>query len=163
LLLHVQKLVRKYKVVAMGGTFDMIHKGHIVLLQHAFVVGEFVIIGVPSDKFVANLGKNIKNDYNTRVANLTKLLQTSFPNRKYDIRQLNEDFGPALYTKEVQALVVSTETEKKGTILNKARAEKGLPPVDVVTVDLVLAQDGKRISSTRIRNGEIDSEGNLLK
>lgn len=140
----------------------MIHKGHIALLQRAFDVGEFVIIGVPSDKFVGKLGKNIQNDYNTRVAKLTKLLQTSFPNRKYEIRQLNEDFGPALYTKEVQALVVSTETENKGTILNKARAEKGLPPVDVVTVDLVLAQDGKRISSTRIRNSEIDSEGNLL-
>jgi pantetheine-phosphate adenylyltransferase len=160
---HSKNRMRKYKVVAMGGTFDIIHKGHMALLQRAFDVGEHVIIGVPSDKFVAELGKDIRNDYDTRVANLRKSLQTSFPNRKYDVKQLQEDFGPALYTKEVEALIVSTETEKKGSILNRARAEKGLPPVDIITVELVLAKDGKRISSTRIRKGEIDSEGNLLK
>ena len=155
--------MRKYKLVAMGGTFDIIHKGHIALLQHAFEVGDSIIIGVTSDTFAAELGKKIRNDYNTRVTNLKHLLQTKFPDRKYCIRQLNEDFGPTLYTKEVQALVASKETERKGAILNKTRAEKGLPQVDIVSVDLVLAKDGKRISSTRIRNGEIDSEGNLLK
>jgi pantetheine-phosphate adenylyltransferase len=62
----------------------------------------------------------------------------------------------------VEALIASKETAHKGTLLNKLRGEKGLKPVDVVTVDLVLAKDGKRISSTRIRSGEIDPEGNLL-
>lgn len=155
--------MRKYKLVAMGGTFDIIHKGHTALLQHALDVGESVIIGVPSDKFAVELGKNLRNDYNTRIANLKKLLETSFPNRNYELRQLLEEFGPALYTKDVEALVVSKETENKGVILNKNRVEKGLPPVDIVTVDLVLAKDGKRISSTRIRRGEIDSYGNLLR
>ena len=156
-------VMRKYKLVAMGGTFDVVHKGHSALLQHAFNVGDSVIIGVTSDRFAADHGKKIQNNYSVRVTNLKKLLETSFPDRKYDIKELNEDFGPALYTEGVQALVVSKETESKGTILNKARAEKNLPPVDVVAVDLVLAKDGKRISSTRIRNGEIDREGNLLK
>ncbi len=156
-------IMRKYKLVAMGGTFDVIHKGHLTLLQHAFDIGGSVIIGVTSDKFAADHGKKIQNNYSVRVANLKKLLGTSFPDRKYDIKELNEDFGPALYTEDVQALVVSKETENKGTILNKARAEKNLSPVDIVAVDLVLAKDGKRISSTRIRNGEIDREGNLLK
>lgn len=156
-------IMRKYKLVAMGGTFDVIHKGHLALLQHAFNVGDSVIIGVTSDRFAADHGKKIQNDYSVRVVNLKKLLQTSFPDRKFDIKELNEDFGPALYTEDVQALVVSKETESKGAILNKARAEKNLPPVDIVAVDLVLAKDGKRISSTRIRNWEIDREGNLLK
>ena len=154
--------MRKHKLVATGGTFDIIHKGHLALLQHAFDVGESIIIGVPSDKFATERGKNIRNDYNTRIVNLKKFLETSFPDRNYDIRELYEDFGPALYTEDVEALVVSRETERKGAILNKTRAEKGLAPVDIVTVDLVLAKDGKRISSTRIRNGEIDIEGNLL-
>jgi phosphopantetheine adenylyltransferase len=34
--------------------------------------------------------------------------------------------------------------------------------LDVVSIDLVLAEDGKRISSTRIRAGEIDAQGNLV-
>jgi pantetheine-phosphate adenylyltransferase len=155
--------MRKYKLVAMGGTFDIIHKGHLALLQSAFDVGESVIIGVPSDSFVAKLGKDIRNDYNTRVGTLKRLLEKYFPGRNYRVSQLDEDFGPALYTKDVEALVVSEETERKGLKLNKLRAGKGLPPVDIVTVKLVLGKDGRRISSTRIRSGEIDAEGNLLK
>ncbi len=61
----------------------------------------------------------------------------------------------------VEALVVSGETQYKGDILNKLRAEKNLSPVDVVSVPMVLGQDGERISTTRIRNNEIDSKGNL--
>ena len=37
-----------------------------------------------------------------------------------------------------------------------------MPPVEVVVVPMVLAKDGDRISTTRIRNKEIDDEGNLL-
>lgn len=154
---------RKYKLVAMGGTFDIIHKGHLALLQKAFDVADTVIIGVTSDKLAAEYGKNITNNYDTRVSNLKKLLGTRFKNGKYVIKQLQEDFGPALHTADVEALVVSKETEHKGDTLNKLRSQRGLNAVNIVTVDLILASDGKRISSTRIRNGEIDSEGNVIK
>jgi len=153
---------RRYKLVATGGTFDVIHKGHLALLRKAFELSESVIIGVTSDKLAAELGKNITNSYDARISNLSKLLDSTFKNQKYEIKQLNEDFGPAVYTNNVEALIASMETGHKGTLLNKLRAEKGLKPVDVVTVDLILAKDGKRISSTRIRSGEIDTEGNLL-
>ena len=153
---------RRYRMVATGGTFDVIHRGHLALLQKAFEVGESVIIGVTTDKFAAERGKKIVNSYSARTSGLSKLLDSMFKNQKYQIKELNEDFGPALYTHSVEALIASKETGHKGSLLNKLRAEKGLKPVDVVTVDLVLAKDGKRISSTRIRSGEIDPEGNLL-
>ena len=153
---------KRYKLVATGGTFDIIHKGHLALLQRAFEVSESVIIGVTSDKFATEHGKKITNNYGTRISNLTKLLNSMFKNGRYEIKQLNEDFGPALYTNNVEALIASKETGHKGTLLNRLRVEKGLLPVDVITVDLVLAKDGKRISSTRIRSGEIDPEGNLF-
>ena len=153
----------RYKLVAMGGTFDILHKGHVELLRHAFNISESVIIGVTTDTFAAQRGKCVRNSYKIRIVNLKKLLKNSFPRSKYKIRKLQEDFGPTLYTKDVEALVVSKETKKKGAILNKTRGERGLPAVDVITVDLVLAKDGKRISSTRIKSGEIDREGNFLK
>ncbi len=152
----------RYRLVATGGTFDVIHRGHLALLQKAFEVSESVIIGVTSDKFAAERGKKIVNNYSARTSGLSKLLDSMFKDQKYQLKELNEDFGPALYTSNVEALIASKETGHKGTLLNKLRAEKGLKPVDIVTVDLVLAKDGKRISSTRIRSGEIDPEGNLL-
>ncbi|MFQ5970115.1 MAG: phosphopantetheine adenylyltransferase [Nitrososphaerales archaeon] len=154
---------KKYKLVAMGGTFDIIHKGHLALLQKAFDVGDTVIIGVTSDKLATEYGKNITNNYGTRVSNLKKLLESRFRYGKYVIKQLLEDFGPALFTADVEALVVSKATEHKGDTLNELRSQKGLNTVDIVTIDLILASDGRSISSTRIRNAEIDSEGNVIK
>ena len=46
-------------------------------------------------------------------------------------------------------------------IANAQREAKGFPPLEVVTIDYVMAEDGRPISSTRIREGEIDSEGRL--
>lgn len=152
---------RRYRLVATGGTFDVIHKGHLALLQKAFEVGDSVIIGVASDKLAVERGKKITSSYDTRVSNLARMLDSMHMDGRYEIKQLNEDFGPALYTNNVEALVASKETEHKSALLNRLRAKKGLGPVDTVAVDLVLAKDGKRISSTRIRSGEIDRDGNI--
>ena len=42
------------------------------------------------------------------------------------------------------------------------RKERNLKPVELVIVPMKMASDGNRISSTRIRNSEIDSSGNIL-
>ena len=43
--------------------------------------------------------------------------------------------------------------------LNQVREGKGVDKLEVVVVPIVMAYDGHRISSSRIRNGEINSEG----
>jgi pantetheine-phosphate adenylyltransferase len=106
-------------------------------------------------------GKNLQNDYSQRLETLVKTIEEKFPNNKFEINKLDNDFGPAVLQKEVQALVVSGETSDQGTVLNQLRKQKNLPPVDVVVVPMVLAKDGIRISTTRIKNQEIDDEGNL--
>ncbi len=50
----------------------------------------------------------------------------------------------------------------KEEFLHQLRAEKKMPPVKIITVPMFLAKDGIRISTTRIKNSEIDTEGNLL-
>ena len=79
----------------------------------------------------------------------------------YEISKLENEFGPAVLEESVKALIVSEETSDKGTLLNKLRAERNLSPVKIVVVPIVLAKDGKAISTTRIKNSEIDSHGNL--
>jgi len=152
----------KFSLIAMGGTFDIIHFGHITLLSTAFDISEKVIIGLTSDEFVQKKGKNPIHKYDERLKNLISIIFKKFPNSYFEISQLNNDFGPAVFEKEVQALVVSDETKNQGNILNKLRTERNLSPVEIIVVPMTLAKDGKRISTTRIKNSEIDSDGNLL-
>jgi len=152
----------KFSLIAMGGTFDIIHHGHITLLSTAFDISEKVIIGLTSDEFVQKKGKNPIHKYDERLKNLTSIIFKKFPNSYFEINQLNNDFGPAVFEKEVQALVVSDDTKNQGNILNKLRIERNLSPVEIIVVPMTLAKDGKRISTTRIKNSEIDSDGNLL-
>jgi pantetheine-phosphate adenylyltransferase len=149
-------------VVATGGTFDEIHQGHLALLSKAFELGDRVIIGVTSDEFVRGK-KKINHDFSTRVSKLEETIRKEFGNEKnYTIAKLDSDFGPAVTTGDVGALVASEETLKKGSTLNEIRRKNGLAPAQIISVPLVKAQDGKPISSTRIRAGEIDRDGNLL-
>jgi pantetheine-phosphate adenylyltransferase len=152
----------EFSVVAMGGTFDIIHKGHNALLERAFSVSDKVIIGLTSDELAKIKGKKLLHTYQQRFDELKKFIEKKFQNKSYQISKLDNDFGPAVIEGEVQALIVSDETVHKGETLNKLRKKRNLGSVKIVTVPMILAKDGKRISTTRIRGSEIDTEGNLL-
>jgi cytidyltransferase-like protein len=152
----------RYTKVATGGTFDHLHLGHKALLAKCFEVGDEVVIGVTSDEFVAREGKKPDLPYRERVRRLKEYLDSSFPGRRYRIAKLDDFFGPGIASPDIQAIVVSRETERRVPLANKLRAAKGFPPLEVVTVDFVMAEDGKPISSTRIRKGEIDENGRLV-
>ena len=151
----------KYEIIALGGTFDIIHAGHIALLKRGFAISKKVIIGLTSDKFALKNGKELVNKYEKRHSSLKLLIEEKFLGSKYEIAKLENDFGPAVVEGNVEALIVSTETQDKGEILNKLRAEKNLQPVKIISVSMVLAEDGNRISTTRIRDMEIDFNGRL--
>ena len=151
----------KFHLVALGGTFDILHKGHFALLQKGFSISSKVIIGLTSDQLATKKGKNLLHGYLERYNTLESIITKNFPNSQFEISKLDNDFGPAVLEKEVEALVGSEETIEKGQMLNKLRRERQLPPVEIVSVPMVLATDGKRISTSRIKNSEIDAEGNL--
>jgi len=153
--------MESFDLAAMGGTFDVIHNGHMALLKKSFSISSKVIIGLSSDQLAVKRGKSLDNDYSKRLSLLESAIEKNFPNSSYEISKLENDFGPTVVEGSVQALVVSEETSAKGLHLNELRAERNLPPVEIVVVPMVLAEDGKAISSTRIKNSEIDSNGNL--
>lgn len=153
----------KYNAVATGGTFDHLHKGHVALLTRSFALGNAVVIGVTSDAFASREGKSPDQSYLERVATLERFIRSKFPRRRYVIAKLDEYFGPGIASPEVEAIVVTRETAARVPIANALRATRGYPPLKVEVIDYVLAGDDKPISSTRIRNGEIDTEGRLLK
>ena len=151
-----------FNITALGGTFDIIHVGHIELIQKAVSISDKIIIGLTSDAFISKNGKKIINNFEQRSENLEKIIHEKFPDCSFEIAKLDDDFGPAVIQGDVDALVVSEETSKKGDILNALRKERKLGPVEIITIPMKMASDGNRISSTRIRNSEIDSSGNIL-
>jgi pantetheine-phosphate adenylyltransferase len=156
--------LKKYDCVAMGGTFDILHIGHIELLKKSFEIGKFVIIGVSSDNLVKEkLKKKINNSFEVRKRNLVKIIDGEVGSPLYEITKLEDEFGPLMFSAKVDCMVASTETSYKGTKVNEIRTGMGIPPIEVVSVELKLAHDGMPISSSRIRANEIDYMGNILK
>jgi len=147
----------------MGGTFDSFHKGHKILIKKAFEVADNVIIGVTSDEFVASQTKSHPiDDYQVRKKELVDFLRELDVFERAIIVTLNDSWGPTITDPTIEALVASEETKNTVKEINRLRNESDLDPLELVTVEMVLADDCKRISSTRIREGEIDSEGHIL-
>ena len=151
----------EFNLVALGGTFDIVHIGHIALLEKGFSISKKVIIGLTSDQFAKRKGKTLVHDFQKRVSILESVIREKFPDSEFEIAKLENDFGRAVIEGYVEALVVSDETSSKGELLNKLRLEKNNSPVTIISVPMILAKDGKRISTTRIRNSEIDTQGNI--
>ncbi|BDH79787.1 MAG TPA: phosphopantetheine adenylyltransferase [Methanothermobacter sp.] len=151
---------KKYKLAAVGGTFDKFHKGHQTLLKKAFKVAETVAIGVTSDKFAAQ--KDPIEPCKKRIENLKKYLKKQGYKNFY-IEKLEDPYGPTIDEEKFEAIIVSEETQPRAEQINKIRKEKKLPPLDIITISMVKAEDGRPISSTRIRRGEIDKKGKILK
>jgi pantetheine-phosphate adenylyltransferase len=79
------------------------------------------------------------------------------------ISKLEDRFGPGIFTKNIDAIAVSTETLGRVKEANSKRLSMGLPDLKVEVVQMVMAEDNNRISSSRIRAGEIDSQGRVLR
>jgi pantetheine-phosphate adenylyltransferase len=149
----------KFKNVAVGGTFDQFHRGHEKLLNEAFKIGDNVLIGVTSDEFGGK--KGYIDPCSKRISRLEEFLQKF--NSKYMVKKLEEPYGPTIFDPKIDAIVVSRETRPTADKINEIRKEKGMDPLEIFIIDWVMADDGKPVSSTRIRNGEIDRNGKVLK
>lgn len=155
---------KKFKTVAVGGTFDEFHKGHRALLMKAFEVGEQVLIGLSSNEFAKKLNKpHATASYEQRLKELKAFLYEHGFLERTRIIPLNDVYGVTLSKGCVEALVVSRETEPTAVRINKKRKEIGLSPLQIVVIDMIPSENHVSISTTRIHRGEIDREGHLLK
>jgi pantetheine-phosphate adenylyltransferase len=76
---------------------------------------------------------------------------------------LHDPYGTTLTDESLQALVVSEETTPIAKRINRLREERHLKPLMIYVISMVQAEDSVPISTTRIRRGEIDREGRLIR
>ena len=160
----MKQMTGKFGTVLVGGTFDEFHKGHRALIMKAFEVGERAMIGLSSDQLARELTKNHEvATYEERLEELRNFLRRQDVFDRAKIVPLDTPFGITLSTTVAEALVVSKETESVGITINRKREASGLTPLALVVIDMIPAEDYVPISSTRIRHGEIDREGRLVR
>jgi pantetheine-phosphate adenylyltransferase len=149
--------------VAVGGTFDPLHDGHMSLLSRAFELGkdDTVVIALTSDEMARDHRTRLVHDYETRLKNLRAAIRREFGAKNYRVEKLNDLCGSAIYD-DFDYIVVSPETEPVAERINKLRVERGLEPIEISVIEYQLAQDHIRISSTRISEGKIDRHGKVL-
>ncbi len=144
---------------AIGGTFEPLHDGHKALLKKAYELGD-VYIGLTSDAMAKRRYRDVM-PYGQRKQILEQCIRREF-GVQANIFELRDPYGPAI-SEHFDHIVVSPETYPIAEKINQIRANRGLPSIDIIKIDFVLAQDGKPISATRIKNGEIDEHGVLLR
>jgi pantetheine-phosphate adenylyltransferase len=156
---------KKFKTVGLGGTFDEFHKGHKTLLMKAFDVSERVMIGVSSDEFVRKMNKpHWTASYEERTKELRDFLRDHNFLQRAEIIPISDAYGGVLLSKDlIEALVVSKETRHVALEVNEKRKEIGIHPLEIIVIDMISSENHRAISTTRVRTGEIDREGHVLK
>ncbi|MFA6390296.1 MAG: pantetheine-phosphate adenylyltransferase [Patescibacteria group bacterium] len=152
--------ITSFNYIVVGGTFDNFHKGHETLISKAFEVGKKVVIGIAEKELYKNklLNETIES-YEVRKKSVSEFLKKKNWLSRAKIITFSHFTGGADKEKNIDAIVVSKETYQNALKINQLREKNRLKKLKIIMINDILAEDGKIISSERIRAGEIDREG----
>ncbi len=145
----------------VGGTFNFLHIGHEKLLRLASGFGE-VCIGLATDAFARKMKIRPCQPFSVRKASLLAFLKKEKMQGKCDIVPIADAFGPSTSDESPGTIIVSEETAPMAKKINAIRKKKGMRALKIISVPLARAEDGIKISSSRIASGKISREGKRL-
>jgi pantetheine-phosphate adenylyltransferase len=155
---------KKYRKLALGGTFDHFHKGHRFFLNKAFKLSKLVTIGITSDAFAHVIHNDqALQSFKVRKRELKNFLKEENFIQRSNIIELKDVYGTTVEDKSLEAILITANTRKGGQRINNKRLQEGNSELTLLKCQLLNAEDGEVISSHRIREGEIDREGRSYK
>ncbi|HEX7542988.1 MAG TPA: pantetheine-phosphate adenylyltransferase [Patescibacteria group bacterium] len=154
----------QFNHVVIGGTFDHFHAGHKALLEESFKVGKKITIGIAMEELYKNkFLSEIIETFEIRKKSVSEFLKKKGWFKRAKLISFSHFTGGADKSKNIDAIIVSKETYPNAFRINQLREKNKLPLLEIITINDVLAEDGKLISSDRIRAGEIDKNGKNYK
>jgi uncharacterized protein (UPF0218 family)/phosphopantetheine adenylyltransferase len=153
--------MKKYHYLVFAGTFDHFHLGHQKLLDLAFSLSQKVAIGITTKKLYQDkfLSQTIES-FLVRKKAVEDYLKNKKWLRRAVFFPLSDIYGPAKTDKSFEAILVSKKSFRNSVKVNQVRKVRNLPELKIIIAPNILSDDGKIITSERIRGGEIDREGN---
>jgi inosine/xanthosine triphosphatase len=146
--------------VGVGGTFNILHRGHRALLDAAIAAGDDIVVGITSDR-MAREGREEVRPVEHRADDVRRYLQGRAA--RFEIVIIDTPEWKLLGDSSVEVLIASPGSFAQAERINIQRADKGMIRLRLVQVGYVLADDCCPISSTRIASGELDTEGRMLR
>ena len=97
------------KTVITYGTFDLIHYGHLNLLKRAKTLGDYLIVGVSSDEFCLEKGKQTVYNLERRMEYVRDLRYVDLVIPEYSMAQKVQD----ITAYDVDVFVLGDDYAKK--------------------------------------------------
>jgi D-beta-D-heptose 7-phosphate kinase/D-beta-D-heptose 1-phosphate adenosyltransferase len=100
--------------VWINGTFDIVHLGHIKMLKHGAELGDFLIVGIDSDRRVSEL-KGETRPINKLVSRITLLESIRYVDRVLSFDS-DEELETLIKTIRPEIMVIGEEYKTKRII-----------------------------------------------
>jgi len=150
---------KKIYIVA-GGTFDHFHKGHELFLKTALEAGDYLVIGITSDKMIVEKPlSSVIEPFLVRKDYVSRFINKISPNAMVRFMKLDDPFGISIVDQKIDKIVVTEETKSNAKIINKIRKKNRLKALKILVVPYIYADDNRKISSFRVRSGEVSRHG----
>lgn len=120
------------------GTFDLLHKGHVRLLERAKSFGDKLIVGLSTDEFNSIKGKKAYTSFNDRkyILESIQYVDKVIPERKWE--QKIDD----VKNYDIDIFIMGNDWEKKFDYLNKYCKVIYLPRTDGISTTMIKSDLG---------------------
>jgi len=143
----------------VGGTFEFFHIGHQRLIETSLSHCDNLEIWVISDE-IAQRKDPRTSSWKERCDYIQSNLSLE-ENSRVSFHKLVDKFGAAIYHDTASVIFCTSETVSNCISINQIRIKNGLSELSIIEVPRIFSKEGDLISSSRIRNGKIDRDGNF--